>query len=400
MASSLHSWTPLLRSPSLSRALGWPVVLKLDNLQPPGSFKLRGIGKTVAKAARDGVKKVVSSSGGNAGFATAYAARALGLECTVVLPESTPKIASKRLEQFGADTQWHGSVWDEAHAHAEDIVMSLPEGYAALVHPFEGETTWEGHGSVVEEIASDIHPGAPAAIVTVVGGGGLLLGILRGLDKVAGTPKAGRRRPPQADAFRRVPVVAVETYGADSLSQSLLAGELVTLPGISSVAKSLGAATVSPTVFAEAMARRADLAGEGISTATGHENQINSNSVHSVVLDDLDAVRACLRFAEDHRMLVEPACGAGLAAVYQRALPLQQCVNNARRALGIGEEADVVGTGAGAGAGTDDADAEAEAAAAAAAETMPVVVEVCGGALVTAEGLIAMEKSLAEAAAQ
>lgn len=89
-------------------------------------------------------------------------------------------------------------------------------------------------------------------------------------------------------------------------------------------------------------------------------------------------------------MLVEPACGAGLAAVYQRAPPLLECVEDARRALEIGEGVDVVGSGAGAGA---------DPGAAVAAETAPVVVEVCGGALVTAAELIAMERDLAAAAA-
>ena len=87
-------------------------------------------------------------------------------------------------------------------------------------------------------------------------------------------------------------------------------------------------------------------------------------------------------------MLVEPACGAGLAAVYQRVDSLQICVTRARKELGIAESLDVVGTGA-EGGGVD-------AQAAALAETRPVVVEVCGGALVTATDLLRTELLLSD----
>ena len=85
----LHDITPLIRSAPLSNKLNCDVFFKMDCAQPPGSFKLRGIGATVKEAVENGADGVVSSSGGNAGLATAHAARALGIACTVVLPTST-----------------------------------------------------------------------------------------------------------------------------------------------------------------------------------------------------------------------------------------------------------------------------------------------------------------------
>ena len=95
-------------------------------------------------------------------------------------------------------------------------------------------------------------------------------------------------------------MVVAETQGANALAASLEAGELVTLDGITSIAKSLGAATVSETVFNRCM----DLGGD---------------KVRPWVTTDEVATRACATFLDDHRVLVEPACGAGLAAVYEQS---------------------------------------------------------------------------------
>jgi hypothetical protein len=87
------------------------VYVKMDCMQPPGSFKIRGIGKTAQEAAARGVTHLVSSSGGNAGLATAYAGQQLGLPVTVVLPESTPRFVAGKLAQYGATAIFHGEHW-------------------------------------------------------------------------------------------------------------------------------------------------------------------------------------------------------------------------------------------------------------------------------------------------
>lgn len=115
------------------------------------------------------------------------------------------------------------------------------------------------------------------------------MGILRGLDAVG---------------WDDVAVVPCETAGADSMSQALAAGELVTLPGIQSIAKSLGATRVSERIF-------------------NHCKALGPDRVRPWVCTDRDAVEACARFADDHRILVEPACGAALAAVYSKSPALE-----------------------------------------------------------------------------
>lgn len=281
---SSHIETPLIFSDTFSKHLGADVFLKLDLLQPSGSFKLRGIGLTVKEAAAAGAKCIVSSSGGNAGLAAAFAARDFKLPCTVVLPTTTPESVQQHLAFYGADVMVYGSVWDEADRKAREVVE---ERQGAYVHPFDQESTWRGHATMVEELQRQL-PSPPDAIVTCVGGGGLLMGILKGVE-AAGWPSR---------------VIACETVGANCLAKSLEAQELVTLPQISSIAKSLGALRPSEAVFERCI-------------------RMDRALFRSAVFSDSQAVAACLRLADDHRLLVEPACGAAIAAVTEKSEALQ-----------------------------------------------------------------------------
>ncbi|KAK3235969.1 hypothetical protein CYMTET_53857 [Cymbomonas tetramitiformis] len=288
-SSPLHHKTPLIHSIPMSEELGIPVYLKMDALQPPGSFKLRGMGLACQRAKDRGAEKLVSSSGGNAGLAVAYAGKQLKLPTVVVVPETTPEFIRDRLRTYGAEVVVHGKVWAEANGKAIEIADATK---GVLMHPYEGEDAWEGHGSLVQEIAEELET-PPGAIIASVGGGGLVLGILEGLKAVGW--------------LKTVPVIACETVGADCFSAAVNAGERVTLPGITSVAKSLGASQVSETLYER------------------KQNEEIWGEMRSWVATDAAAVKACVRFANQHRVLVEPACGAALAAVYEKSPALEGC---------------------------------------------------------------------------
>jgi len=270
---TLHIQTPQLLSAALSTA-DQQIWLKLEALQPPGSFKLRGMGHACQTYQRRGARRFISSSGGNAGIAAAYCGRLLGVPVTVVVPQTTTERARQLIAQQGAELIVHGASWQEANALALNLVTTD----AALLHPFDDPLLWQGHASMIDEAAASGAP-KPDAVLLSVGGGGLLSGVIEGL-----------RRNDWAD----VPVLAVETAGADSLAQATAAGRRIELPAITSIATSLGARQVCEQAFA----------------------LTQSHEVHSIVVSDLEAVSACLRFIDDHRLLVEPACGAALAAVY------------------------------------------------------------------------------------
>jgi L-serine/L-threonine ammonia-lyase len=271
----LHIQTPLVESRPLSVSAGTEVRLKLDNLQPSGSFKLRGIGHACEAYLARGARRFVSSSGGNAGLAVAYAGRLLGVPVTVVVPETTTERARALLHLEGAEVIVHGASWQEAN----DLARSAVGPADAFLHPFDDPLVWRGHSTIIDEL---VHAGArPDAIVLCVGGGGLLCGVVEGLHR---------------HGWRDIPVIAVETEGAASFHEAVKAGHTVELDRIASVATSLGAKRIC-----EQALRWAGL-----------------HPVHGVVVSDRSALSACERFLSDHRMLVEPACGASLAVAYER----------------------------------------------------------------------------------
>ena len=118
----LHIHTPLIESAPLSRTAGCAVWLKLEALQPPGSFKIRGIGAACEHHAHRGAQRFVSSSGGNAGLAVAYAGRHLNIPVTVVVPLSTSERAKQLLQLEGAHVIVHGASWQEANALAQSLL--------------------------------------------------------------------------------------------------------------------------------------------------------------------------------------------------------------------------------------------------------------------------------------
>ncbi|MCY3757396.1 MAG: pyridoxal-phosphate dependent enzyme, partial [Acidobacteria bacterium] len=169
--------------------------LKLEALQPTGSFKIRGVGHACQSALSEGARALVASSGGNAGNAVAYAGRRLGLPVTVVVPETTSRLMQERLRGEGASVIQQGAAWDDSHALALDLARRQE---AAYIHPFDDPRIWAGHASLVREVRE---AGVkPDLVVLAVGGGGLLCGVLEGMHQAG---------------WQAVPVCAVESRGGE-----------------------------------------------------------------------------------------------------------------------------------------------------------------------------------------
>ncbi|KAG9206245.1 hypothetical protein G6514_004969 [Epicoccum nigrum] len=281
--------TPLRESYALSEAAGCRIFLKLENLQPSGSFKSRGIGNYILRRLSElppgSTPHIFASSGGNAGLAAVHSARALGLDCTVVVPTATSPLMVSKLRAAGAyDVISHGAAWRDADAYLREHVMPYYEGTTIYTPPFDHPDIWTGNSTVMHEIASQMPAAAPPdVLICSVGGGGLINGICQALDSLdMGTPT----------------VLAVETAGADSLAASLAADRLVTLPRITSQATSLGCARVTDATYKYAC----------------------RDNVRSVVLPDSVAAMGCWRLADDERIMVELACGVNVALCYDGRL--------------------------------------------------------------------------------
>ncbi|KAL4910978.1 hypothetical protein BDW74DRAFT_4485 [Aspergillus multicolor] len=335
-SSSLPSYktpwirTPLIESSTLSTLAGCRILLKLENTQPSGSFKSRAMGAQILSHLHNPSNygksiHFFASSGGNAGLAAVCAARTLGFPCTVVVPLGTKALMVEKLRKAGArDVIRHGETFAEAGEYMRDVVMKDNSAEGRLegeemvkiaLHPFDNEAIWEGNSTLVDELVEQVPLVAGwdgegdgysdmvlpiDAIVCSVGGGGLLNGLVMGLER--------RRRQLKKTSKQAKPthIIAVETRGTDSLAAAVAKGSLVSLPKITSQATSLGAIRVSERTFQYAMHPP-----EGV-------------KVHSTVLSDADAARGVLRLVDDERMLVELACGVCVEAVVGDACRIEK----------------------------------------------------------------------------
>ena len=276
----LHIQTPLLQHRGLSAQLDKHVLLKMESSQPSGSFKLRGIGLMCQRAVANGARHFVCPSGGNAGFAAAVVGAALGVQTTILVPTTTHETVRQAIRDIGAVVIVQGDVWDETNQFA--LALCDQPG-AVYIPPFDHADIWDGNATLIDEVATEDFD----VVICAVGGGGLLSGVVQGLKR---------------NNLAHIPVLAVETEGAASLHAAMQAGELVTLPVITSIASTLGARRVAQQAL----------------------DCTRQHVVSSVLVSDAQAVDACLHFADEMRTLVEPACGAALAVLYQNMPQLSE----------------------------------------------------------------------------
>jgi threonine dehydratase len=169
---SLARVTPVYSSEALSRRSGRSVVLKAENLQRTGSFKIRGaVNKIATLGDAEREAGVVTASAGNHGQAVALAAREAGVRATVFMPQDAPMAKVDATRSYGAEVVLVGEGYDEANTAALERV----EGGATLVHAFEDEVVVAGQGTLGVELADQV--GQIETLVIPVGGGGLASGI-------------------------------------------------------------------------------------------------------------------------------------------------------------------------------------------------------------------------------
>lgn len=199
--------------------LGSHLTLKLENLQVTGSFKARGAtNKVLALTPQQSARGLVTASGGNHGLGLAFAGRLAGAPVTIYLPHNVPPAKGVKLERWGARVVWEGEVWDDANRAA--LAAAEREGLT-YVHPFADPDVIAGQGTVGLEILEDA-PETDLALVAI-GGGGLIAGVSSALKAL----RPGLR------------ILGIEPTGAPKIHESLKAGRVVELPGISTAANTL-----------------------------------------------------------------------------------------------------------------------------------------------------------------
>ncbi len=271
--------TPLVHSLSLSRIAGVPVHLKLETLQPTGSFKLRGATNALAQIAEQGCKRVVTASTGNHGRAVAHAARALGIEAAVCMSSLVPKNKVDAVAALGARVVIVGKSQDDAQVEAQRLVRE--EGYA-FVPPFDDERVIAGQATIGVEILEAL-PDA-ASIVVPLSGGGLFSGVAFAAKSI------------RAD----VKMIGVSMERGAAMHASLAAGK---------------------PVFVDELETLADSLGGGIGLDNRHTFAMTRDLIDDVVLlDEVSIARGIVHAYREERLVVEGAAAVGIAALLDGAI--------------------------------------------------------------------------------
>jgi L-serine/L-threonine ammonia-lyase len=268
-----YTTTPLYKSHLLSKQFNAEINYKMECYQPSGSFKVRGMDTLLRELSNKGVKKVIASSGGNAGYSLAYIGKQMGIHVRLIVPKTTSNYMIEKIKLFDAEVEIYGNNWNETNVYASQLSNELNLSY---VPPFDHPLLWQGHSSIIDECA--LQMSEPDKIVVAVGGGGLLCGIFEGLMR---------------NNWRKVKVVTAETEGAASFAKSFEANEIIELSEVNTIATSLAAKKVAVKTLE--YAKRFE--------------------VETYIMSDKTAFLACKDFFNEFHTLVEPACGAAISYV-------------------------------------------------------------------------------------
>ena len=275
--SGVLATTPLVETQALSDVLGAPVLLKLENLQRTGSFKIRGSSYLMSRLTpEERARGVVAASAGNHAQGVALAARELGIHATIFMPLGVPVPKLLATRGYGAEVILQGPTVEEPLRLAAEFAR---ETGAVLVHPFDHRDVITGQGTLGLELY-DASPDVDTVLVPV-GGGGLIAGV------------AGAIKARAAADGRTVRVIGVQAANSAAYPSSLAEGHpntVVTRPTIAD-----GIAVARPGDAPFAMIR--DLVDE------------------IVTVSEDDMARALLLLLERAKLVVEPAGAVGVAAI-------------------------------------------------------------------------------------
>jgi threonine dehydratase len=226
--------TPLRRSEWLSDLAGRDVFLKLESLQPTGSFKIRGaLNAAIRHVERHGgtPPPIVTASAGNHGRALAYAAESLGLRLTVYVPRDAPRAKRDAIARHGAELTLV-DTYDETERSAKRHAAS---GDAIYISPYADADVIAGAATIALEIFEDLPE--VATIVVPIGGGGLASGIATVARTLA--PRACRAEAADVRREGGPLIVGVEAAASTAFSASLAAGRITEITVGPSIADGL-----------------------------------------------------------------------------------------------------------------------------------------------------------------
>ena len=250
-----------------------PLLLKCENLQRSGAFKIRGaVNMMLRLTASDRARGVITFSSGNHGIAMSLAAKLLGVPAVVVMPTTAPAVKVEAARRLGAEIVFEGTTTIERKIKTEALAA---ERGLTIVPPFDHEWIVAGQGTMGLEILEQCPQ--VSAVFVPASGGGMIAGVATAIKSLN----------------KAVRIVGVEPAGANRMTRSLRAGHPVTLDSSSGVADGLLAVRPGDITF----------------------RHVQAYVDHIVTVDDGEIVRA-VRWLFDHaKLVVEPSGAAAVAAV-------------------------------------------------------------------------------------
>lgn len=217
--------SPLLLNSWLSEQYGCELYLKLENMQPIGSFKIRGATYKISRlSAAERKRGVIAASAGNHAQGVAWGSRKLGTRALIVMPTSAPLVKAQNTKALGAEVILKGDNYQDAFDEAQRIARKTGR---IFIHAFEDEFVIAGQGTVGLEILEQLPD--PDFVVSSIGGGGLMSG-------VATVLKALR---PQTKLY------GCQASGAPSMLKSIEKGKAVTLDHVDTFADGIAVSHAS-----------------------------------------------------------------------------------------------------------------------------------------------------------
>ena len=271
IASLIHR-TPVLSSQAINQIAGAQLFFKCENFQKTGSFKMRGASNAVAQLSEDQkARGVVTHSSGNFAQAVAYSAKQQGVTAYIVMPENAPTVKKEAVRGYGGLVTECESTIQAREAHTQQI---MEEKGATPLHPSNQEEVIIGQGSATMELLEE-HPDLEA-VITPVGGGGLL----------AGTALAAHHYG------KNCKVYAGEPMEADDAWRSLRSGKIELNETSNTIA-------------------------DGLRTHLGNINfPIIQQHVEQIIRVEEDEIIQAMRLIwERMKIIIEPSCAVPLAAL-------------------------------------------------------------------------------------
>ena len=221
--------TPLIKNDWLSSKYGANIYLKLENMQPVGSFKLRGATNMMSHFSKEERERgVVAVSAGNHAQGVAWAARRFGIKATIIMPKGSPLVKILNTESLGARVIIEGENVDESFEFCREY---LKENHEIFVHPFHDEKVIAGQGSIAFELQKQID--SIDFLFGSIGGGGLMAGVGLALKEMMPNCK----------------FIGAQARGANSMVRSLNKGEIVLSNSVATFADGIKVKNTLPEMY-------------------------------------------------------------------------------------------------------------------------------------------------------